>query len=154
LRLGGKAALRNRKKAISEVVGALMMITITVVSGLIVYIYASGTLGALQAVQVQQPYLEQVSLDYYSWNLSNGNLNLTVINVGGTNLKFVAFYIASNPVTPTYYGCTGSLNVKTSCRIGLHYTGLTFSQGIAYNVRAVTSDGAIFNFSCIAGATS
>ena len=150
--------MRNRK-AISEVVGALMMITITVISGLIVYIYASGTLGALQAVKVQQPYLEQVSLDYYSWNLSAGNLSLRVINVGSANLKFAAFYIASNLVTPTYHDCTGgssssSLIVKTSCRIDLVYTGLTFSRGIAYNVRAVTSDGAMFNFPCVAGATS
>ena len=148
------------KRAVSEVVGALLMIALTVTAGVVVYVYASGLLGSLQGSKVHQPYMEKITMDYYKWNMistANGTLTLILRNTGSLQLTLADFFIAGNPVTASFGSAcpSANLNVNASgCQVTLSYTGQNFTSGIAYNVRAVTVDGAIFDYSCIAGMTS
>jgi len=136
------------------------MIALTVTAGVVVYVYASGSLGSLQGVRVQQPYIEKVTLDYYKWTIissANGTVILILRNTGSLQLTLADFFIAGNPVTVSFASACSSaqLNVNAAgCQVTLSYTGRSFTSGIAYNVRVVTTDGAIFDFSCIAGTTS
>jgi len=136
------------------------MIAITVTSGIVVYVYASGLMGPLEGVKVQQPYLEKITLDYYQWNWKSstaGNLTLELRNTGSTQITLADVFIIGQPVARTFgSGCSsGTLGVNApGCQVSITYTGLAITSGNAYNVRVVTSDGAIFDFSCIAGATS
>jgi len=149
------------KRGISEVVGALLMIALAIAGGIIVYIYSSGVLGSLQGSKVQQPYLEKIALDYYQWNMesaTNGTLTLDLRNTGSTQVILADFFIAGRPVTPCFgTGCSAGpdLNVNApAMNVTLTYSGLSFAQGVSYNTRVVTTTGAVFDFACIAGATS
>ncbi len=148
----------SNKRAVSEVIGALIMITIAVVAGVIVYVYASGTLGSLQGSKMSPPYMERITLDYYQWNMTSKTVALILRNTGSTQITLADFFIAGNPITSVSFGtgCASvSLNVNAAgCQVILSYSSLTFTSGDAYNVRVVTADGAIFDFSCIAGATN
>jgi hypothetical protein len=146
---------------VSEVVGALLMIALAVTAGVVVYIYSSGLIGSLQGSKVQQPYLETITLDYYQWEMestANGTLMLDLRNTGSTQVTLADFFIASNPVTPCFgSGCSSAQDLKVNApamNVTLTYSGLSLTQGVSYNVRVVTKDGAVFDFACIAGTTS
>jgi hypothetical protein len=152
--------LLNRQ-AVSEVVGALLMIALAITGGIVVYVYSSGLLGSLQGSKVEQPYLEKITLDYYQWKIgssANGTVTLELRNTGSAQITLADFFIAGNPVTPCFgTGCSSAPNLNVNApamTVTLVYTGLGFTQGISYNVRVVTETGAAFDFACIAGATS
>jgi hypothetical protein len=137
------------------------MISLAVVAGVVVYVYASGLMGPLQGGKVQQPYIEKITLDYYQWSINStgGTLLLMLRNTGSAQLTLAnpCCFIAGQPTNSTNK-CGSGLNVNAAaCQVTI-YTGPTFTQGMSYNVRVVTSDGAgdvaIFDFSCVAGATS
>jgi hypothetical protein len=145
------------------------MIALAVTGGVIVYVYSSGLMGPLQGSKVQQPYLEQISLSYYQWSLGSGNLTLKLRNSGSTQLTLADFFIAGNKIAPNRTtnphpdilnpDCLTlapplAINVNApACWVTLH-SGLSFTQGVSYNVRVVTKDGAIFDFTCVAGTTN
>ena len=145
------------KKAVSEAVGAMLMIALTVTAGGIVYVYSSGIMGSLQGSQPQQPYLEQVTLDYYKWYCSSsscgsGNVVLILRNSGTKPVTLADFFIAGNRVSnPCSSNCPTTINVGSAYNVTLAYSGLALYSGYSYNVKVVTNDGAIFSFPCIAG---
>lgn len=155
------------RRAVSEVVGALLMIALAVTAGVVVYVYSSGLIGGLQGAKVNPPYMEKIALDYYRWILgssSNGTLTLILRNTGSSQVTLADFFIEGNPMasnaTTFGSGClTAPQNPQTlnvngaGCQVQIFYSSLSFTSGVAYNVRVVTSDGAIFNYSCIAGTT-
>ena len=67
--------MRNGRKGISELVAAMMLISITVAAAFVLYVYSSGLLGSLQGAQPQQPYADQIVLEYYDWSSNPGNTN-------------------------------------------------------------------------------
>ena len=144
----------SNNRAVAEVIGALLMITLAVTAGVVVYVYSSGLIGTLYGAKVQQPYEEHLSLDYYAWTLrsNNGTVTLTLRNTGSAQVTLADFFIAGNAITNPTVGCSNKLvQVNSACLITLQYSGLQFTQGISYNVEAVSIDGAIFSFACIAG---
>jgi len=148
------------RKATSEVIAALLLIVITVAAAVLLYTFSSGLLGRLQETSNQQPYLEQLTLDYYDWtNLSS--LKLTVRNVGVSKIALVDFFIAGrrNSTNLTFAsGCAsdGVLLVQSSpCLIVFPMpSGFLPNATFAYSVKMITKNGATFSYSCIAGTTS
>lgn len=142
----------SNNRAVSEVVGALLMITLAVTAGVLVYVYSSGLMGSLYGAKVQQPYVEHLSLDYYQWSLgsTSGNVTLKLRNTGSAQVTLADFFIAGNQISHSNVMC----QVNSPCPVTLSYSGLQFTLGISYNVRAVTIDGAVFDFACIAGTAS
>jgi archaellum component FlaF (FlaF/FlaG flagellin family) len=112
-------------------------------------------MGGLQGVAVQQPYLEQVALDYYNW-ATLSTLTLTIRNVGVTkvNIAAAAYFIngqlIASPTTACGTFTASALIPQGSCQVTLTSPSGLIS-GDAYNVKIATKDGAIFSYSCIAG---
>lgn len=160
----------SSRKGASEVIAAMLLIVITVAAATLLYAYTSGLMGRLQGVAVQQPYLEQVALDYYDWSgasqcsTSINVLCLTLRNVGVAKVSMSDFFIAGrrNTTNLTFgAGCNlpqpGVLAVQSSCVLTFPVPSdfsPSVTLGVAYNVKIVTKDGAILSYSCIAGQTS
>jgi hypothetical protein len=154
------------KKGLSEIVAAMILITIVVAASIIIYVYSSGLLGSLQGARPQQgQYTNQITLEFYDWTSLN-TLKLTLRNTGSGLAVFAAFYVAGNKValkggsTCTTVSATtiitasstiSTLKPQYSCTAILDLTGLTISPGLAYAVKVVTQDGGVFSYSCIAG---
>jgi len=137
------------------------MITLAVTAGIMVYVYSSGLLGSLSGSKVQQPYVEHISLDYYAWNLVQKSVNLTLRNTGSSQVILADFFIAGNTISNVTWGSSSGCSIthvvnvnSLPCSVTLLYSGTQFKQGISYNVRVVSNDGAVFDFACIAGTTS
>lgn len=153
------------RKGASEIIAAMLLIVITVAASVLLYAYVSGLMGRLQGASISQPYLEQVSLDYYDWTSCNSNpcpstskLILTLRNVGVTKVTLSDFFISGtrNTTDLTFgTGCNspqGVFNVQGTCMVTfLMPSGFSASPGIAYSVKLVSKDGAVLSYSCIAG---
>ena len=152
------------RKGISEVIAVMMLIVITVAASLLLYAWVSGLMGRLQGAAQTQPYLEQVSLDYYDWSgtgtcsKSLTTLCLTLRNVGAAKVTMSDFFIAGARNTTDLSfgtGCNspqGVLNVQGTCIVTFPVpSSLSASSGMAYTIKIATRDGAIFSFSCIVG---
>jgi len=136
---------RVSRKAVSPVIATLLMIAVAVAASVIVYVWSAGLLGTLMGgggAQVK----EQLILEAYNW-ATPANLDVYLRNVGSSDVVVAAIYVggAPNPRTDT-------ISVKLSSKIALTPSG-TYSPGTAYTVKVVTSTGAVFSFSCIAGSS-
>jgi hypothetical protein len=139
----------------------MMMIAIVLAAALVIYSYSSGLLGSLQGAQPQQPYTNQITLEYYNWPSSNmHNLTLYLRNTGtgrailadffvnGTSVTLVSnkgscfTYTATNTFLPPSSPCVAILTIPSS---------VTITAGYAYSVRLVTRDGSAFTYTLIAG---
>jgi len=155
------------KRGISEIVAALILISIVVAASIVIYVYSSGLLGSLQGASPQQgEYTNQITLEFYDWTSLN-TLKLTLRNTGSGLAVFAAFYVSGSEValktgstcttisaTITASSTISTLKPQSSCTTILDLTGLTISAGLAYPVKVVTKDGGVFSYSCIAGHTT
>lgn len=151
------------RRAISEIVAALILIAIVMAGATILYVYSSGLLGSLQGAQPQTGYTDHVSLEYYDWTKLT-NLTITVRNTGTSVLTMVDFFVGNstwnfnlNPSNSTRVrfgsGCNspeGQLNPQGVCQIALQYIP-TLTQGSGYVVKVITRTGAAFSYTLVAG---
>jgi len=152
--------LSSSRRGISEIISALLVVCITVSAATLLGAYASGLMGSLQK-QVNQPYTEQLTLDYYSWLCSptcNSGPTVVIRNDGAAQITLGDFYVqgvsipTANINHNTNCGSFPSLSVQNTCQLTLLIPStLTATSGIAYIVKVVATDGTIFTFSCIAG---
>jgi hypothetical protein len=144
------------RKGLSDIVAALMLISIVVAASIILYVYSSGLLGSLQGAQPQQPYVNQIVLEYYNWPTSNlNNLTLYLRNTGSGRGLLADFFVNGTKVTLTKGSCvtytTTALTPGSTCTAVLTISGLNIKAGYAYIVKLVTKDGSIFSYSLVAG---
>jgi flagellin-like protein len=163
-------------RAVSAVIATLLLIAIAVAAAIIVYVFSIGLLGGLQTSGGQQ-VKQQVILEAYSWPASGANANnlvLTLRNVGPAAVQFSDYFINGVAVPPS--GGTGGTGL-TACSYGTTLTtplavgsncvavlpatvgtttGTTtsYSAGVAYVIKVVSVDGAVFSYSAIAGQSS
>ena len=143
-------------KAVSQVIAALLLIAISVAAAVLVYVFSIGLLGSLQSSGGQQAK-QQVIMEAYNWQVSStGTVTLTLRNVGPAAVEFSDAFINGQSVLA---GATGDckfndpthvLDVGTSCTMGL-VPIIAPSGGVAYTVKLVTIDGAVFSYSAIYG---
>jgi archaellum component FlaF (FlaF/FlaG flagellin family) len=143
-RLGGKA--------VSQVVGALLIIAVTVAAAILLYVFAVGLVGNLASGAGQQ-VVHQMVLGAYSFPI-DGPLSITVRNVGSTSvdLSKADFFINGISATPGA-GCAVTLAIGDSCTTTLNLSAGYGSlvKGISYPLKIVTPDGAVFAYSVIYG---
>jgi flagellin-like protein len=152
--------MRNSRKAISEIVATVILILIVIAGAAIVYVYSSGTMGRLQGSQPQQPYANQIVLEYYNWNNNSTNqmthLTLYLRNAGSGRGLLGDFFVNATLVTLTgsctTYTTTPLLPGNT-CTAILSVSAIPKAPiaGYAYAVRLVTKDGSVFSYNLIAG---
>lgn len=144
MRLG---KLKVKRKAVSPVIATLLMIAIAVAAAILVYVWSMGLVGTLQGTGGQQTR-EQLILEAY--DATGSTWTLYMRNVGPTNSTISAVYVEGTPVT---VGGTTSLTPGASGTVTLTNLPSTTS-GAAYTVKIVTSSGAVFSYSVIAGRAS
>ena len=152
--------LPSSRRGISEIIGALLVVCITVSAATLLAAYASGVMGSLQ-MRVTQPYMEQLTLEYYNWFNAAGSPSLTIRNDGAATITLADFFMQGlkNTTDLTTSSCSSPnayvLPVQSPCTLTFPVpSGLTVLSGIAYTVKFVTNDGAIFTFSIIAGSST
>jgi len=148
-RIDGK--LRLNRKAVSAVIAVLLMIAIAVAAAILVYVWSMGLIGTLQTGGGQQ-VREQVIMDAYKWP-STGGLTLFLRNVGSSTVNIAAVYVQGIGVMT---GATTIIPVLTMVTVSLptSASALSLSAGVAYTIKIVTIDGAVFTFSCVYGGGS
>ena len=145
---------RYNKRAVSAIIAALLLIAITVAAAILVYVFSIGLLGSLQSGGGQQTK-EQLIMEAYSWTTLT-DLQLTIRNVGPAQVQFADVFI--NGVAQTASGAcmagSATLAVGSSCVLTVATPTPAPSSGVAYPIKVVTIDGAVFSYSAIAGSAS
>jgi flagellin-like protein len=139
------------KKAISPVIAVLLMVAIAVAASILVYVWSMGLVGALQGTGGQQTR-EQLIVEAYNAKTTTGTIiwTLYIRNVGPTGANISAVYVEGVPAanfggnTNLNPGAAGTLTVTVSAAV-------TIAPGAAYTVKIVTTSGAVFSYSVIAG---
>lgn len=138
----------------------MLLIIISTTGATMLYAYASGIFGSLQAGQPQQSYLEHIALEYYDWT-NPTLLQIRVRNVGSANILIKDVFISGTIVTAAnitwgvqgdqcYITKNGSLPVQSSCLVQLvPPKGLAFQPGTAYSLSFVSSTGGKTDFSVV-----
>src|SRR3972149_6899004 len=159
------------RRAISEIVAALILVAIVMAGATILWVYSSGLLGSLQGAQPQQPYANTIALEYYDWSAATANYNkdhaLKVVlrNVGSGRGILADFFIngtrvaltsASNATYPSTCAqfTTSSLNPQVPCTAYLIVPANLVKPGYGYTLKVITRDGSVQTFSIIAGRIS
>jgi len=154
-----------RRKAISEIIAALLLICITVAVGTLFAAYASGLMGRIEPGAASQPYTEQLSVEYYEWpsnTLSSLTIDVRNTGVATVNLQTADYYLSGIQLTtaPTFT-CVAPATSTAIAPTGVcqlvwnSLTASSYTSGIAYVLKIVlTKDGATFTFSVVAGSTA
>ena len=141
------------KRAVSAIIAALLLIAITVAAAILVYVFSIGLLGSLQSGGGQQTK-EQLIMEAYTW--TGTPLSMTIRNVGPAQVQFADVFI--NGVAQTASGAcmagSATLAVGSSCVLTVATPTPAPSSGVAYPIKVVTIDGAVFSYSAIAGSAS
>ena len=122
--------MRLGSKAVSEIVAAMLLISIVVAATFIIWVYSSNLLGSLQGAQPQTgQYSNQITLEYYDWTDTpsgttgaqcsltyaashSGKPNCSTLilifrNVGSGIANIAAYYVNGIQLTyPTTTTCT------------------------------------------------
>ena len=143
-------------RAVSAVIATLLLIAIAVAAAIIVYVFSIGLLGGLQTSGGQQ-VKQQVIMEAYNWGTAN-SLVLTLRNVGPASVQFQDYFVNGVKATTLsgtcgYSGATSTLTVGSSCTETVT-PPTTAAAGVAYVIKVVSVDGAVFSYSAIAGSAS
>ena len=164
----------GRRKAVSPVIATLLLIAIAVAVAIIAYSWVTGLVGGLMGGGGQQ-VASQLSLDAYDYKTKySANLcNMTVRNVGGSVVNITAVYFDGTPLTFVGSGSVGAGQwgeVSNPSPGALYPTRQTIApgstiiisirpsttppaHGSSHTVTIITSDGAKFSYTVIAGRT-
>lgn len=150
-RLGGGRILNKKlsKRGVSVIIGALLLIAIAVGAAVLLYVYSIGIMGNMETSGGTQ-MKDSLIVESYNWNTVSV-LVLNVRNVGATVLNMLQADYFVNGVASTFAAtCTATLQPQASCIISLTVPG-TITNGEAYPVKIVVSDGAVFAYSAVCG---
>jgi flagellin-like protein len=144
MRIGNR---KLNRKAISPVIATLLMIAIAVAASILVYVWSMGLVGSLQGTGGQQTR-EQLIMEAYDAT-GEDTWVLYLRNVGPTTSTIAAVYVEGKPVnssgTSSYPpGESGALTITLP-------DDFTLVGGAAYTIKIVTTSGAVFSYSVIAG---
>jgi len=119
-------------------------------------VFSIGLLGGLQTSGGQQ-VKQQVIMEAYNWGTTN-SLVLTLRNVGPASIELQDYFVNGIIATALsgtcgYSGGISTLTVGSSCTETIT-PPTTAAVGVAYVVKVVSVDGAVFSYSAIAGSAS
>jgi len=145
---GVNGKLRLNRKAVSPVIAVLLMIAIAVAASVLVYVWSMGLIGTLQAGGGQQ-VREQIEMDAYDWIPASGDtLVLNLRNVGATNVVVDEVYVAGEACG---YSSQSLTVMGGAVAVTVDPPGTSYTSGVAYTIKVVTTTGGVFTFSCIFG---
>jgi flagellin-like protein len=145
------------KRAVSEIIAALLLIAIAVAAAILLYVFAIGLLGSLSSSGGTQTK-EQVIMEAYTFS-TTPSLTVTLRNVGSAteNLAGADYFINGIKGTLGSSGCgasSGSSVTPTqSCQATItpYQAAGSLTPGAAYPLKIVTPTGGVFSYSVIYG---
>jgi hypothetical protein len=142
---------------VSPIIATLLLIAISATSGILVYAFTNGLIGALTSTPLNR-ITEQLSADAYSYVPISNGVTIYVRNTGSGSVQLSAFYFDGAAATSSGTCSTSSpLALGTTCTVILTTTppGIeSAATGSSHRVTVVTIDGASFSFPVVAGQTS
>jgi flagellin-like protein len=141
-------------RAVSQIIAALLLIAIAVAAAILLYVFSIGLLGSLGSGGGQQTK-EQLILEAYSWGTSGivatfRNVGPAAINIGGADMFINGIAVTTNP-----FSATPTLTPQQAATATIAVPGAaSCTPGVAYVLKVVTPDGAVFSYSAIDGASS
>jgi len=155
--------LKSSRRAVSEIVSALLVVMITIAAATLLGAYVSGVMGGiLRPSSSGEPYTEQLALDYYTWPtpVTNGP-TITIRNDGAATVTLIDFFIQGVKITnpSSSSGCPSGnppyvLQVQSTCTITIPATTVSVTSGVSFVIKLAANDGTVFTFSCIAGSST
>jgi len=140
--------LRKNKRGISTILAALLLVVISIVSGVIVYAWATGLLGSLMG---PPPAVgETLTMDSYHWE-TDGDLVLYIRNAGEASVTIDKVYARGDMLSATAYMCTvdgettNNIGIDKVMKITITYTFVTGEN----EVKVVTLNGNVFTYKVI-----
>jgi len=140
--------LRKNKRGISTILAALLLVVISIVSGVIVYAWATGLLGSLMG---PPPAVgETLTMDSYHWE-TDGDLVLYIRNAGEASVTIDKVYARGEMLSATAYTCTvdgattNDIGIDKVMKITITYTFVTGEN----EVKVVTLNGNVFTYRVI-----
>jgi len=140
--------LRKNKRGISTILAALLLVVISIVSGVIVYAWATGLLGSLMG---PPPAVgETLTMDSYHWE-TDGDLVLYIRNAGEASVTIDKVYARGEMLSATAYTCTvdgattNDIGIDKVMMITITYTFVTGEN----EVKVVTLNGNVFTYRVI-----
>lgn len=145
---------RFSNRAVSQIIGALLLIAITVTAAVLLYAFAMGLIGSLGTGGAQN-IKEQLVMEGYNFP-TTGPLVLSVRDIGpsSVNIGKADFFINGLPATMTgACAATSTITPTQSCAatIALSSGYSSLISGAAYPLRIVTPDGGVFSYPIIYG---
>lgn len=141
------------KRGVSVVIAALLLIAIAVAAAILLYVFAIGLIGGLQSSGGQQTK-QQLILEAYNWVAANLVLNLRNVGSAAIDLNEADFFLNGVTHTATGYGscgATGVLAPQDPCPNVTISPTISVTGGVAYTLKIVTADGAVFSYAVIRG---
>lgn len=141
-------------RAVSQIIAALLLIAIAVAAAILLYVFSIGLLGSLGSGGGQQTK-EQLIMEAYTWTTGTSlvvtfrNVGPAAINLGGADMFVNGQAIATNPCTTA----TLAPQAAEACTLPIP-TSFSCASGVAYVLKVVTPDGAVFSYSAIDGSAS
>ena len=143
------------KRAVSNIIAALLLIAIAVAAAILLYVFAIGLLGSLGSSGGTQTK-EQVIMEAYSW--SSNSLTVTLRNVGSAteNLQGADYFIngvKAGAPTGTCGTAGSSITPTQNCIATITATqpAGSFISGASYVLKVVTPTGGVFSYTVICG---
>ncbi len=162
-------SFRKDKRAIDQIIAALLMVVIVVVASVMVFVYSTGLFGAL--LRAPTTATENISLEYAYFSPSNNNVTLSIRNTGSTPITLTSYFVKDSsgdayarvnwatgfsPQTGSFApkllaSPTPTVLISTACGAGCTYTGtaFTFVPGQVYTVVLVTARNTQFSLQII-----
>jgi FlaG/FlaF family flagellin (archaellin) len=141
------------KRGVSIIIAALLLIAIAVAAAVLLYVFSIGLIGGLQGGGGQQTK-QQLIMEAYNWIGAGASFDTTFRNVGSASVDVGAADYFVNGLAATMGGaCVGLvLDPQDSCEATITPDGsVTITSGVAYTLKIVTPDGAVFSYSVVAG---
>jgi len=146
---------RFTNRGISTIIAALLLISISIAAGVLLYVFSIGLVGSLQGSGGQQTK-DQVIVEAYQWPTPTP-LILQLRNAGARSLDltkanyYVGGVLMVNP-THTGTGCAPTaFSPGMACTANVPIAGLTLTSGAAYVVKIGFADGGIVSYAAVYG---
>ena len=145
------------RRGVSVIIAALLLIAIAVAAAVLLCVFSIGLLGSLSTSGGQQTK-QQLVMEAYNWNVLAGPITANFRNVGSAGIASGTTDVFLNGLSSaaTLGGtCPATLAVQASCVGSIPLpAGFVPQGGVAYVLKLVTPDGAVFSYSVIAGQSS
>jgi len=141
-------SLFHDKRGVSEIVASLIIVLIVTVAGAGLYAYSlnafssSGSSFLLQTSGREERARGRLLITTVWWNVTNGYMNVTVLNYGKIEFAIDAVYIDGTQVSPSAYTDGKGTTVTTGNLVSVKFTSpVPIADGQTYEIVAVSERG-------------